>query len=583
MKKIYSPMLLRSAALMVALLISSAFAAFSNGENYKDWDYTPTSVFGLMKLETTTNRSFYKITRMNAQSTKVQEYNAAGIVINTTVVRFFNGNLKLVTETDQWGQTYQTTKFTLIGNGIFSATETNTGKNSLLPCKSVKYIYKNNLLAEKRYLSYSGKLCNNSSGFAIVKYKRYADKNRFSLIMEQSFYGPDGNPVMAGSYDSHRLVYQRDERGNDITVAYFGINGEPLTNRYGGFKYRYGYDQNDNYITYENIGLNEEVTENAYGVAKYEYTYKNGFLATETRYNDKDKISRASAAGDGVAMIRNDHDENGNLVQISYYDENLQPVNNNSGYQRISYKFSPLNMLTSIEYFDKNQQPTSDVYGIHRYSYERDDKGRATQMAYYDKANNPVKNNTDQVYMLKYKYDELGRKSSESYWKDAATKMARWNGYHEYIIRYNQDGQEIEVLYFDENGNLGKTNDGYSRRLITYYPNADLSEISFFDGKTPIVTSGALVSNYHAIKYFYDNNNRRSSVEYFDGAGKPANASIAFTEKFSCHKIEFIYQGNRIIQENCYLADGDTPVKIIDCLKNNYISTMGISYGYKNQ
>lgn len=581
MKKSYSQLLLQTVILPAAFILFSAATAY--GENYKDWDYTPTSVFGLIRLDNTSNRSFYKITRLNAQSTRVQEYNAAGIVINTTVVRFFNGSLKLVTETDRWGQTYQTTKFTSLGNGTFSVTETNTGKNNILPCKSVKYIYKNNLLAEKRYLSYSGKLCNNTYGFAIVKYKRYADKNRFSLIMEQSFYGTDGNPVMAGSYDCHKLAYQRDERGNEISVGYFGINDEPLTNRYGGFKYRYSYDQDDNYITYENVGLNEEVTQNSYGVARYEYTYKNGFLATETRYNDKGKISRASAAGDGVAVIKNDRDERGNLVRISYYDENMQPINNNSGYQRITYTFSPSNMLTGIEYFDKDQQPTSDVYGIHRYSYERDDKDRITQVAYYDKANNPVKNSSDQVFMVKYTYDELGRKLSESYWKDATTKMPRWNGYQQYMIRYNEDGQEIELTYFDENGSLAKSNDGYSRRVISYYPNANVSEISFFHDKTPIVTNGALVSNYHAIRYFYDNNNRRASVEYFDDSGKPVNANIEFTDKFTCHKIEFVYQGNRIIQENCYLANSDTPVKIIDCLKNNYINTWGINYGYKNQ
>ena len=569
--------------LNAVFLIFASFTARGTGENYKDWDYTPTSVFGLVKLENTSNRSFYKITRIDNQSTRVQEYNPAGIVINTTVVRFFNGNLKLVTETDQWGKTYQTTKFTFLGNGTFNVTETNTGKNSNLPCKLVKYIYRNNLLAEKRYISYSGKLCNNAYGFAITKYKRFTDKNRFSLIMEQSFYGPDGSPVMAASYDCHKFTYRRDERGNDISVAYFGINDEPLTNRYGGFKYKYTYDQDDNNIMLENIGLNEEVTANSSGVAKYEYSYTNGFLATETRYNQNNQMSRTSATGDGAAFIKNEHDDRGNVTRISYYNENLQPINNNSGYQKIVYTYSPSNMLTSIEYFDKSQLPAADVYGIHRYGYEKDDKNRVTQVAYFDKNNNPVINNTDQVYMIKYAYDELGRQSSESYWKDATTKMQRWNGYHKYMIKYNQDGQDIEVLYFDENGNLSKTNDGYSRRLISYYPNANLSEISFFDDKIPIVTNGALVSNYHAIKYFYDNNNRRASIEYFDGEGKPANASIAFTDKFSCHKIEFMYKGNRIVQENCYLANSDTPVKVIDCLTNNYISTMGISYGYKNQ
>jgi hypothetical protein len=49
---------------------------------------------------------------------------------------------------------------------------------------------------------------------------------------------------MAGSYDCHKLTYERDDRGNDVAAAYFGVNEEPLTNRYGGFNYIYAYDQN---------------------------------------------------------------------------------------------------------------------------------------------------------------------------------------------------------------------------------------------------------------------------------------------------------------------------------------------------
>lgn len=583
MKKRHSSKPLQAIVLIVASFISYAFAAFGSGENYKDWNYSPTSVVGLIRLDNTANRSFYKITRMNEQSTKVQQYNAAGIVTNTTVVRFFNGSLKLIAETDQWGKTYQTTKFTYLGNGIFNVTETNTGKNSYLPCKSVKYIYKNNLLAEKRYLSYSGKLCNNSDGFAITKYKRYTDKNRFSLIMEQSFYGPDSSPVMAGSYDCHKLVYQRDERGNEVAVAYFGINDEPLTNRYGGFKSKYEYDQNDNYTTSLNIGLDEEPAPNAYGVVKTTYTYKNGFIAEETRFDNKNKIVRSSSAGDGIAIIKNEYDDRGNYAQISYYDENGRPINNHSGIQKIIYQYSPLNMLVGIEYFDNNNAAATNVSGIHRYRYVRDNKGQLIQAAYFDKGNSPVENKSDHVYMIKYKYDEYGRLSSESYWHDSTTRMKRWNGYHETITKYNQDGQVNEYLYFDENGNSCKTNNGYSRKQLKYNADATENEIRIFDNNIPVMLTGAFVSKYHCIKYFYKADGRVASVEYFDINDKPTDAAISLTDEFNCHKIEFAYQGDRVIQEYCYLANNNTPAKIIDCLKNDYVSVNGVNESYKNQ
>jgi len=71
----------------IALLLFAVSAIKASGQNYKDWDYTPHSVFGLIKLDNTTNRTYYKITRPDAQTTRVKEINAAGITVNTTVVR----------------------------------------------------------------------------------------------------------------------------------------------------------------------------------------------------------------------------------------------------------------------------------------------------------------------------------------------------------------------------------------------------------------------------------------------------------------------------------------------------------------
>ena len=240
-------------------------------------------------------------------------------------------------------------------------------------------------------------------------------------------------------------------------------------------------------------------------------------------------------------------------------------------------------MLTSIEYFDQNQAPVVDAGSIHQYGYERDNEGRIIQIAYFDKDNKPVQDNFNQVFMIKYKYDEAGRLSSTSYWKDATTKMQRWNGFHEYIMKYNQDGQEIERLYFDDKGNLSKTNDGYSRQIMKYNPDASITERDFFDNNTPVVLITGGIKNYHSVKYFYDNNARVTSIEYFDEADKPTNVTISFDEEFTAHKIELVYQGNRIIQENCYLVNSDTPYKIIDCLKNDYVNANGVNKGHKNQ
>ena len=550
---------------------------------YKDWNYSPGRVFGLIPLAYTAERSYYKITRADNQSTKVQEYNAAGIVVNTVLIRFVNGNLNSMTRTDRWGDTYEITKFTLAAPGVFIVTRKNTGKNDFLPCKGTRYIYINNLLAEIRYLSYSNKLCNNANGVAVIKYKRYDDKNRFSLLKEQAFYDADGKPVISRSSDCHKIQYEYNERGNMTSVAYYGTGNEPLNNRYGGFRNRYEYDENDRMTESRIIGINDEVTANAYGVARTVYEYKNGWNTRQTRFNETNNITKASAAGDGIAIIQYEYDDKGNETARTYFDENSNRMNGNSGYHKIMYTYSSSNMLTGTAYFDQYGTPVADVYGIHRYSYVRDGKGNILQEAFFNKDNAPAKDQHDEVYMRKYAYDEYGREASRSFWTDNTTKMTRWNGYHEQVNKYNEEGQVTESIYLDTDGKLFTSSSGYSRLLSSYNANAQLAERKCFNGNTPAIVVNSFIQDYHLIRYFYDNNGRVASLTYFDTGNKPVNASIGLGDGLAGHKIEFIYKGNRIVEERFYLAGSDAPARIVDCLKSDYVTTSGVNKGYRNQ
>ena len=581
MKKYFFPTLCT-----IIILAAFSFPGFTQSQKemtFKDWNYSSNNVFGLIPMENKSHRKYYKITKIDNQSTKVQEYNPAGIVTNTTVIRFVNGKLNMLTRTDQWGDTYEISKFALSGVDQFTVTRLSSGKNDFLPCKAAKYIYKNNLLIEIRYLSYTNQLCNNANGVAIIKYKRYDDKNRFSLLKEMTFFDADNKPVISQNYDCHKVIYEYNERGNQLSVAYYGTDGEALTNRYGGYKNRYHYNENDEMISSEIIGLNDEPTNNAYGVAKTEYSYKNGWTIKQTRYDEKDNIAKSTSAGDGVAVIKYEYDDMGNETKRSYYDENNNPISNTSGYHTVAYQYSPAGMLISLKYLDKYDSPMNDNYGIHNYKYVKDGKGNTIQEAYFSKDNVPVKDEHDEVYMLKYKHDEYGREISRSFWQDSITKMVRWNGYHEQVNKYNAEGQVTEAIYLDDKGNSFVSKSGYSRLVNNFNSNARLAERKCFTGNTPAIVKESFVQDYHAIKYSYDNNGRVAFMEYFDTDGKPANANFDLDNGFTSHKIELVYKGSRVIQEKFYQANNDAPLKIIDCISHDYVTTNGINKGYKNQ
>lgn len=568
----------------VKLMAPAQVPAAAKEAYFKDWNYTPTGVFGLLKLDNVSERSYYKIVKTDAQTSKIYSYNAAGMQTGMVTIRFAAGKITQLARTDRWGDTYEVTKFAVAGPDQFIVTRKSSGKNSFLPCKAARYIYKTGLLSEVRYLDFNNKIYPYSDGVAIIKYKRHTDKNRYSLVNEVSYFDEKGQPVISQSTDYHKINYEYDNRGNQLSYAYYGIDNEPITNRFAAFKRKSEYDNNDRQTRGTNYGLNDEPASNSFGLAGSDYEYKNGLLTKTTRFDEHFKTTRASEAGDGIAILKYEYDDRGNQIKQSYFNENDQAINGQSGYHSISYTYDPLDMLTSESYYDKYGNPATNRDKIHKYAYVRDDKGRVIQQAYYNNANSPVKDPSNEVYMVKYKYDEQGRQVSESYWENSSTKMARWNGYHDDISKFNDDGQVTESAYYDENGKLYVSSSGYSRLVTLYSSNARLLERKYLNGSAGMMMANSLVNGFCSIKFSYDDKSRITNIKYFDINGSPANATANLNSTdLTFHKIEFVYTGNRITEQKLYLVGSETPSKIIDCLKNDYINTGGVSQGHKNQ
>jgi hypothetical protein len=50
-----------------------------------------------------------KISRVNSQLYLISKYNPADLIVNTIQVKFKDGKLNLITETNQWGENYDST------------------------------------------------------------------------------------------------------------------------------------------------------------------------------------------------------------------------------------------------------------------------------------------------------------------------------------------------------------------------------------------------------------------------------------------------------------------------------------------
>ena len=143
---------------------------------YKDWGFGPDTVFGIVPLSKTNYRSYVKISRVNSQLYIISKFNPADVLVNTTQVKFNDGGLSLITETNQWGEHFDSAWFIPLAPGKFLCIRRERGVKEEPLCKFEKLVYNKGLLEEKSSLSDTNTLCNNREAVAIYKYKRYEDK-----------------------------------------------------------------------------------------------------------------------------------------------------------------------------------------------------------------------------------------------------------------------------------------------------------------------------------------------------------------------------------------------------------------------
>ena len=575
----------RNVLLIAVLLLSTTtFAQHVAEGSYNDWDYGPHGVYGNLRLTKATARTFFKISKDGPQKVVVRQLNPSGTVINTATVTFSNGVLSEVDQANQWGEVYEYRHFQSKEKDVFSVTDLVRGRNIFLPAKYALFMYTGELLSEVQYCSSDGQLREDRNGVAILKYKRYTDSIRFSERQETSFFDAQRQPVLSKSVSYHKLLFAYDEHDNKITESCAGIHDEPMMFKQNGVgRVQYAYDSDNNMILEEYRDLADKITTNVYGVARIGRTYEQGYLMKASRSDSLGHPTRALAAGDGFSIIHYEYDNAGNRTRESFFDEQEKPMNNQTGVQEIAYIYSPDHLLTRITYFDQSGNPCVNRDNINSTVYVRDAQNRPICESSYGVYGTPIKTFTEQVYMIKRKFDQYGREISQSYWADSSTRMKHWNGYYEVSTKYDADGLVIENANFDEHGAPLRGEDGSSVRKLVYNADGRLEERQFLYDNKLINRARGVTMNYGIIRYGYDSSNRQTELTFWADGETPANGTILLEDSVSAHRILFVYKGNRIVQQKYYKLDAQEPFMVVDCLKSDFIGLSGISRGRKNE
>jgi antitoxin component YwqK of YwqJK toxin-antitoxin module len=556
----------------------SAHAGAEGDSVFRSWCFTPSAVRGIVPLTKWSNREYIKISRTGPQEYIITNYNPAGIVFTTTHVNFVQGKISLVVEFNRWNQPVDSIWFRPIDKNEFYVTERRKGQNPNAPCLGLRFVFKDDLLQDIYCMRDSTKTGFNQEGVAHYVFERYNDAKRFSLAKSESFFGDIDNPVISRKSDCHRVVTVYDENGNLTTKTIYGLKDEQVTDRAGNSMIKMKYDKNDNeteraYFDSKGLPWNEYL-----GCAIRGNEYKKSFLEKQTFYRSDYTIARPHRAADFAAIVVEHHDESGNLIEKSFFDESELPINNSHGIHRLVSQYNSRGMITDLSCFDKKDMPTRDETGIHHLHLDYDANGQIISKSQFDVHGWAVVDPVESVYIAKYSYDGWGRVVASSCWRNDTLHMTSRLGYQEIHYQYDLAGMISQIEYVEGEKKVGKHALGYSRETLAYNPEGLIAERKYFKGDRPVSLQDTTqaVSGYTAIRYTYDFYNREYSLEYVDESGSPCNARLRLKTgmDLACQKIEFSYSAAQAVKET-FFDKNNTPLGNADCEDENCILLTG--------
>jgi hypothetical protein len=177
---------------------------------------------------------------------------------------------------------------------------------------------------------------------------QYDDEGR---QIELAYYDAHGNPTSDGQGIA---IYRRDynDAGLPVTETFHGPDGELITNRLGFAKVSHGYDDDGNEVslTYLDIDGNPVVPRNR-EVAQYKRQYNaDGQPVEERRFGADGDLKNDK---NGMAIVRWKYDSLGNRTEVAYFDAEGNPAEDpESGAAAVRLEYNEAGEVVGTTGFD---------------------------------------------------------------------------------------------------------------------------------------------------------------------------------------------------------------------------------------
>jgi hypothetical protein len=428
----------------------------------------------------------------------------------------------------------------------------------------------------KTYHGPDGKLQSSCESWA-VELKEFDGRG---LVKKISYLGEDSLPTVVShnGFSTRTAVY--DEYQRERTGQLFDEKGKRVYDMQGYSRKDFVYNERGFLTELQFKDTAGNLTNIAGGYALMKHSFNDFGFRDEIRVLDE-KRNAAYVIPDGYSISRSIFNENGQRIEVAYFDTQLTPVRlriGMQGYHKQVIKYNDLGLKEETRYLDPDGQLTRGYFAIERHKY--DDRGRLTETTNYDHNDKPYTAGTFRIVyaynelnqligqqtfnaggtlrylgkscQVSFGYDKWGRLSKE-YYLDSASKPST-NQYNITTVEYTRDRlgnitdkkflqvsdkgiqsssiertvydkksyYVIEKSWYNESGNLKDRGDGIA---LVKYDNDRYGRVkheAFYSSKRQAVADN---DGVHRSEYEYDKIGALTKEAYFDIDGERAHRS----------------------------------------------------------
>lgn len=466
----------------------------------------------------------------------VSEIRYAGAMMNY-VATDADGISGIRYERDEKGRVIRESYLTFSGTG---KTATNPKDYEIIGTRtglaSVEYVYNDvNDCVETRFLNAEGKLTPGLDHVCLCK----CEFENHNLISE-TYYDADEIPMYC---DKRFASFTRefDEHGNEITLLFFGTDGEltPIEDGYAVLSKKY--DDRGNMVGDICYGMDTD------GSSALSPVLNNfGYTARKIEYDDRrnmvwigyfDLDGNLVIQNDGYAVSKSEFDNKGNQTKISYFDTNDELIQSSMGFAVRKSEYDERGNELQSSTYGANNKLILNSYGYATVKCEYDEFNNMVASYFYDTDDNPVLQ-SDGYASWKAEYNESGNEYKTSFYGIDGEPITAKCGYASSESEFDIWGNELKIRYYGIDGNLTLNIDGFASDEAEFDEHGNQTRMSFFgiDGKP-------IVSNFGYASWIseYDERGIMIKSSYFDTENRPI-----LVDGYASWEIEIDERGNEI-------------------------------------